>query len=413
MAHPVPPRTSPPGRNIGKACLVISGPSLVALIPMAAVPALPAMAAHFGPSFNGNGSLFAQLVMTVPAAMLILSALVSGLIAERIGRKALLIGALALFTVTGLGALIAPDAIWLMALRLLLGISGGAILTVSLALAADFPEGGPREKILGFAVAGASALATIVLIGGGRLVDDFGWRSPFAFYALGIPAMVLAMCATWRAEERPASSVREKSGPWFRQLWWIYAAVVCLSIGMFTPSIQGPFLLSESGITSAEAQGFIIAACSVVAVLSSACFGWLVRWIRPTGIMVVIAACFGVGALMMALSQGVLKITIGSSIMGIAAGLVEATGATLVLSRVNERARTSAIGLLLSSIFLGQFLNPWVLDPLHTRLGIHGAIVAAGVGFLVLAALLAMGLMVASRRGARGRPVGYGQQVSG
>lgn len=383
--------------DLGKVCVVIAGPTLVTLVPMAAAPALPAMAAEFAASFKGDGALFAQLVMTVPAIMLILAAPLAGLSTERWGRRTVLLASLALFVVAGAGALMTPDAIWLMVCRVLLGIAGGGILTVCLSIAADFPEGGPRERLLGFAVAGASLLAAVVLVGGGRLVDHLGWRAPFAFYLLGIPVFVVAMIALTREAPRGRGSAALARG-WFRPLRWIYAAAVAFSVGMFMPSIQGPFLLAGGGITSAETQGLIIAACSTVAALSSASFGWLVRVFRPLTILALVAACFGAGALVMALSHGFV-IAFGSALMGIAAGLVEATSATIILGRVNEHARSAAIGLLLSSIFLGQFLNPWVVDPLRTLLGINGAFIAVGAAFLVMAVA-----MLIARAGRAGDP---------
>jgi MFS family permease len=375
--------------DLGKACIVISGPTLVTLIPMAAAPALPAMAGQFAGSFGGNGELFAQLVMTVPALVLILAAPLAGLLAERVGRRLVLLVSLALFTLAGAAALVTPDAMSLMACRLLLGIAGGGMLTVCLSLAADFPEGGPRERLLGFAVAGASALAALVLVGGGRLVDMLGWRAPFAFYLLGLPALVVACIAVPREAPFRGQSSGIIQG-WLRPLRGTYLTAVALSIGMFMPSIQGPFLLVKAGVTSAEVQGAVAAACSVVAAFASASFGWLVRWVNPRGIFVLIAGCFGVGSLAMALSHGLLAIGAGSALMGVAAGLVEATAATVILSRVSEHARPPAVGLLLSAIFLGQFLNPWVVDPLRHALGIQGAFIAVGIAFLAMAVLLAI-----------------------
>src|SRR6267378_1195121 len=87
--------------DLAKACIVIAGPTLVTLIPMAAAPALPAMAAKFAASFGGNGALFAQLVMTVPAFMLILAAPLAGVLAEKLGRRIVLLASLLLFTVAG------------------------------------------------------------------------------------------------------------------------------------------------------------------------------------------------------------------------------------------------------------------------------------------------------------------------
>lgn len=386
IADPRPPTT----HDTGKAVVVVAGPTLVTLIPMAAAPALGAMATRFADSFGGNGALFAQLVMTVPALMLILAAPLAGMLAERVGRRAVLLGSLVIFVLAGGAALVTPDALSLMASRVLLGVAGGGMLTVCVSLAGDFPEGGARERLLGFAVAGASTLAAIALVGGGAVVDQFGWRAPFALYLLGIPVLAIA----WHSLDA-GTPVRHLSdihlGSEVRPLWPVYLTVVLLTVGMFMPSIQGPFLLQAEGVTSAATYGLIAASCSVVAAMSSASFGWLVRAIRPGSLLVLIALCFGVGSIGMAMSHQLIQIGVASAVMGVAAGLVEATAATLILRRVHEHARGPAVGLLLSAIFLGQFLNPWVVDPLRHAFGIQGAFIAIGVGFLLLAGILMLG----------------------
>ena len=136
----------------------------------------PSLAEHF--AGQRDGALFAQLVMTVPAVLLIVSATLAGLIAERIGRRRVLVAALVLFVLAGTAGLYAPDATTLIASRLLLGLAGGAVLTSSLSLAGDFPEGGARERVLGFAGAGGAAGAIVALNAGGWLVDTAGWRGP-------------------------------------------------------------------------------------------------------------------------------------------------------------------------------------------------------------------------------------------
>ncbi len=175
------------GQARARTWVVILGPSLVSFVPMAMAPALPRMAEHF--AGERDGALFAQLVMTVPAVLLIVSATLAGMLAERIGRRRVLIAALLLFILAGTAGLYAPDANTLIASRLLLGLAGGAVLTSSLSLAGDFPEGGARERVLGFAGAGGAAGAIVALNAGGSLVDAFGWRGPFALYALGLVAL--------------------------------------------------------------------------------------------------------------------------------------------------------------------------------------------------------------------------------
>src|SRR5688572_11494867 len=77
----------------------LAGPALVSLIPMAVAPALPAMATEF--AHGRDGALFAQMIMTMPAIMLILGAPLASLLCERIGIRKTFLIASALFVVAG------------------------------------------------------------------------------------------------------------------------------------------------------------------------------------------------------------------------------------------------------------------------------------------------------------------------
>ena len=371
-----------------KSIVLVAGPTMVVLIPMAAAPAMPAMAVHFAGS--GNGALFAQMVMTIPAIILILAAPIAGIVSELIGRRTVMLLGFALFVLSG-GAGLFVDSEWaLIASRLLLGAAGGAIQTSSLALVSDYPPGGPRERLLGFMVAGSSAMAVAALTVGGHMVDLWGWRAPFTLYLAGIPVFLLAMFSI-----KPHSHAGGREHNLFapvRILWPIYVLAALLTVGMFMPSIQGPFLLAQRGVASAEVQGTVAAACALVAAVSAASYGYIVRYVSPRRLLMVTAFLFGVGAIGMARVDGIVTMGSASALMGIGAGLVEASCATLIMARCSSEMRSRALGLLLSAVFFGQFLNPWIVAPLRNWFGIEGAFMAVGLLFLVLAFAIGCGV---------------------
>lgn len=372
------------GRNENaKACVVVAGPALVALIPMAAAPALPAMAVQF--AAEGDGALFAQLVMTIPAVMVILAAPLMGYLAERIGRRLVLLSCLFLFTLSGACVMLLSDPWLLIGSRLVLGVAGGGLLTISFALAGDF-QGHLRERVLGFAGAGAALMAIVAMIAGGHLVDLLGWRGPFILYLLGLPVVFLGWFAVarHRAVERIVSDVKFPMG----SLWPLYLLTIMLTIGLFMPGIQGPFLLEADGVESATTRGLVLSAYSLVAAIAAGSFGYLRRRLEPKAVLVLTALALGVGSLVMATAHGVLGLTLGCVITGIGAGLVEPITVSMILSRAPEPVRARAVGLLLSAVFLGQFLNPLAVGPLRTLYGIHGAFFGVGLIFVGLAVVL-------------------------
>jgi dipeptide/tripeptide permease len=68
----------------------------------------------------------------------------------------------------------------------------------------------------------------------------------------------------------------------------------------------------------------------------------------------------------------------------------------MLLQRAAPEVRGRAAGFMYSAVFLGDFINPLVITPLRTGLGIHHA-------FLVVAGVLAMGAVVVMLRRGPGR----------
>lgn len=110
---------------IARLALALAAPALVALIPMAVASALPAMARDLAP--GRDGAFFAQMIMTMPAIMLIVGAPAASIACERIGIRITFAAAAALFTLAGSAGMLLNGFTALAATRLLLGLSGGAL----------------------------------------------------------------------------------------------------------------------------------------------------------------------------------------------------------------------------------------------------------------------------------------------
>jgi len=65
-----------------------------------------------------------------------------------------------------------------------------------------------------------------------------------------------------------------------------------------------------------------------------------------------------------------------------------------MLNRMLDKApgeiKSQAVGLMMSTMFVGQFLNPLVNKPLRDAFGLHGAFVAIGAVLLAIAAAVAV-----------------------
>lgn len=140
------------------------------------LPAFPQMAASLGAT-----QLEVQQTLTAYMSTFAMMVLWHGALADRYGRRAVLLGATALFAVASALCALAPSIEWLWLGRALQGLCGGAGMVVGRAVIRDLYDGAHAQRLMSrvmtiFAV--APALAPII---GGWLLALGGWRAIFAF----------------------------------------------------------------------------------------------------------------------------------------------------------------------------------------------------------------------------------------
>ena len=142
------------------------------------------------------GSDVATLQWTVDAYLLVLAALLllSGSLADRIGRQRVFGVGVMIFTAGSLLCSIAPTELWLITFRMFQAIGGSAMTPVALAILTNiFTAPAERARAIGIwsAVSGAGIAAGPLV--GGFLIDSVGWRSIFWINVpIGIAVAILA-----------------------------------------------------------------------------------------------------------------------------------------------------------------------------------------------------------------------------
>ncbi|MGI5500844.1 MFS transporter [Lentzea sp. CA-135723] len=117
----------------------------------------------------------------------------TGTLADRLGRKRVLLVGTAAFGAASALAAFAPNAEMLIAARLLLGVAGATIMPSTLSIIRNmFPEQGERTRAIAIwsaASAGGMALGPLV---GGLLLEHFWWGSVFL---INVPVVLVFLVA--------------------------------------------------------------------------------------------------------------------------------------------------------------------------------------------------------------------------
>lgn len=149
------------------------------------LPSLPAMAAAFG-SDAGTAQLTVTLFLVGMAA----AQLVFGPLSDRFGRRCVLIGGLALYTLAGVACALAPGMGVLLAARVVQALGAGAGPVVARAIVRDLYDRDRAARMLA-AMGTAQALTPILApVLGGWVHVAAGWRAVF-FVLAGFGALFL------------------------------------------------------------------------------------------------------------------------------------------------------------------------------------------------------------------------------
>jgi DHA1 family bicyclomycin/chloramphenicol resistance-like MFS transporter len=152
------------------------------------IPALPDTARALGVS---AGTV--QLTITLYLIGLAIGQLLYGPVSDRFGRRPVLLGGLALFTLAGIATTAAPNAWTLVIARVLQSIGACSGLVLGRAMVRDSATADRAAAQLAMLTLVMSAAPAIAPVLGGYAAAWFGWRAAFALLAV-IGAITLA-CA--------------------------------------------------------------------------------------------------------------------------------------------------------------------------------------------------------------------------
>jgi len=351
-----------------QALLLLLGSCLPVLGAVLLAPVLARMQVHFAETPAAH--VLVPVSLTIPAMMIALLAPFAGLIADRLGRKPLLLGSMLLYSLFGLMPLWLESLPAIVASRAGLGLAEAGIMTCCTTLIGDYYHGPRRERLFALQMVCTSLSAALFIAVGGALGQD-DWRTPYALYGIGLLLLPLMAVLLWeqRVGAQPGPSIAAEGLPW-RALLPLYGFSALAGISLFIVPVQAGFVLGLLEVDSPQQVGMVMGANQLGVLIGALSFRVLGRLAKPYLLMLAFAVA-GTGGLLMAVAANPDGLTLSVLINGLGIGLMLPTLITWVMAQASFAQRGRATGGFTAALFAGEFMSPLVVlgishgDPLQ------------------------------------------------
>ncbi|MBS1121075.1 MAG: drug resistance transporter, Bcr/CflA subfamily [Deltaproteobacteria bacterium] len=363
MMPRMPPRFA---TVVGSMRWIISLAGLTAVVALSidmSLPAQPTLARTFGVS-----SETAQLTLSLFLIGFALAQLVVGYLSDAWGRRRVILGGLAMFSVASIACAASPSIEVLLACRVLQGVGAAAAPVVARAMVRDTQPAAQAARLLSTMLAALAIAPMIAPVFGGWLLHIAGWRSIFA--ALAVTGTIMFALAHLTLVETLAVERRQPASP--RGLVRSYARffttrgtrlpmlVSCaVFAGQFAYIADSPFVLMGGYGVSPDSFGFYFAMTALALMLGSLAGGRMLRAGRSPGAMLVLGAWLLVtGGVLVVIGTrtealGIAGFLIPMIIYFFGAGLTSPSATALALEPVPQIAGTASAVMGCATVISG------------------------------------------------------------
>lgn len=322
----------------------------------------------------------------------IVMAPVVGLLADRFGRRHVLVPCLVLFGVAGLAGALAPTFEVLVATRAVQGIGSAGLINLAVVLLADSWDGTERAKVIGWNAAVLTTSIAVVPPIGGLLAEVGGWRLAFAPYGIALVTAVAVWLVVPDVESAPALGLRRQltdaavvvRRPLVAASIAFGGVLFVLIFGLFFTAM--PLVLEGSFGLGAASRGLVLAVPAVGSTAVALNLGRLRARFGARRLLLAATAGFTVAFAVVGVAPVLPLIAVGVLVYGLGEGAALPTVQDLVAGAAPAASRGAVVAVWVGAARLGQSIGPLLTGAL---LGVMEAQSVFLLGAAVAAALLA------------------------
>ena len=361
---------------------------LVSILPMMAVitlmPVVPTLRNHFRDV--PNIETLAPFVISAPGLCVALLSPYAGFLADRLGRRNLLILFSFFYAIGGVLPFFVEKFSALILSRLVLGVGEAFILTISNILLGDYFEQSRRNTWLMIQSIVGPLFGFFVITGSGQLAS-VGWQYPFLLYAVTLVIPIGAYFFIFEPTQKaPAVSTTQPGSFQFsrKSLVKVFLTTFIASTLYYVYTLHFSLALDKIGISDPKEVGTITAVASLMLPLGAVLFKVLGTKSNRIqfGLMF---SLIGIGLIGVGFSTNLTSAMASAVIQQIGCGMAIPVLIAYGLRSVPTEFRGRGMGIWGSGFFLGLSLSPFIVGYVRNLTGdILQAFVLFGIVCLVM-----------------------------
>lgn len=382
--------TSQPALRIEKNVIIIFGITLIAVMGISSItPAFPGIIRYFGISTHQVGWLIAAF--TLPGVFL---TPVTGILADRLGRKLVLVPSLFIFGIAGFLCSFTRDFHSLLFFLFLEGIGAAGLSSINITLIGDLYSGEKRTALMGYN-ASILSIGTAAYPALGGFIAALGWQYIFYLPLLAIPLGIFVIFGLTNPEPKD----HRKMSEYFRQIWekinqrsvWglflVNMLVFVLLYGAYLTYF--PILLSERLNATSVHIGLTMSVMSLVTAATSSQLGHINKKFRSKTILLFGVSFYFLSMLLLLVSQSWIQVVVSVMVFGLGHGLLIPSVQNLLVGFASIKERAAFMSVSSMVLRVGQTIGPLLIGVFYSVGGLQGSFVAGAVVAMMMFGVVA------------------------
>ncbi|WP_297087157.1 MFS transporter [uncultured Draconibacterium sp.] len=379
---------------------IIFGVTLIAMMGVASItPAFPDIIRYFAISPQQVGWLI--VAFTLPGIFL---TPFTGILADRYGRKLVLVPSLFLFGLAGFACMFAPGFYTLLALRFLQGVGASSLSSMNITLVGDLFSGKTRTAVMGYN-ASVLSIATATYPAMGGLIALFGWQYIFALPILALPLGLWVIRGLTNPEPKNKAGLRSYFGKVWRTInqrtvWGLLAVNFILFLILYGSYLTYFPLMMETRLGADSSRiGLMMSLMSVVTAIISSQLLRLNRLLGQKRQLLIGSVFYLAATLLMVRAHSYPLLASAVIVFGFAHGITIPSIQNMLVgfAAINERAAFMS----LNSMVLrgGQTFGPLLIGVFYTMGGLAATFYAGALLALLMMLVILVSVHPAAKTG--------------